>query len=392
MNEKHKRWTGFAVAGLVALAVLIIVLWPSGVEVDYDTVNRGTLEVTVEEQGRTRARYRYTVAAPVSGRLLRTSVEEGDRVTAGEELTSIAPPPENSRSATTLKAQLASAEARQQEAQAALTEAKSNLAVALGDAMRRDELFKKGLVSVEERDHFAKTADAAQARVESARASLSAAMASVNEARARLIGIDNESTASELTTVVAPVEGTVLRVHEESERVVAAGTPLFELGKGNELEIIIDFLTQDAVKINPGDTIRIDGWGGSDTLLGTVRYKEPRAFTKISTLGVEEQRVNVIGDFVDPPASLGAEFRVEAAVVVWSGSNILRIPTTAIFRRNGMWHAFVVRSGRARLQSIEIGQRGSDYAEVTDGIEDGDTIVLFPSELVKDGVKVILKR
>jgi HlyD family secretion protein len=260
-------------------------------------------------------------------------VDEGDSVEAGMELASIAPPPEDSRSTTALKAQLASAEARREEAKAVLAEAESNLVMALGDAQRRAELFDRGLISIEERDHVRETADAAKARVESAKASLNAADANVEGARARLMGVDSASLDSELTAVRSPVGGTVLRVFEESERVVPAGTPLFEIGQGNTLEIVIDFLTQDAVKIDPGDVIKIDGWGGNETLFGTVRYVEPRAFTKISTLGVEEQRVNVIGDIPDPPASLGAEFRVEAAIVVWSGDSVLRIPTTAIFRR-----------------------------------------------------------
>jgi len=392
VSKKARRWIVTSVFAAVAIVVLGVVFRPTGIPVDHATVDRGLLEVTVEEQGRTRARYRYTVAAPVTGRLLRTEVDEGDVVKTGAELTRISPPPEDSRSAKTLFAQLSAAEARRTEASAQLAEAESNLVLALDDAKRRVELFDRGLVSIEERDHYAKAADAAKARVDSASASLSAAEASVESARARLIGIDGSSESDEFTAVIAPISGTVLRVFEESERVVPAGAPLFELSRGSELEIIVDYLTQDAVKVDPGDVIKITGWGGDETLLGEVRYVEPGAFTKISTLGVEEQRVNVIGDFLDAPTSLGAGFRVEAAVIVWAGENVLRIPTTAIFRREGEWHTFVVDENRAHLQRIEIAHRGRDFAEVVSGVAEDDVIIAFPSDLIEDGVRVAIGR
>ena len=391
-NAKAKRfnwskWLGMAGTAVVVVALGAWMLWPSSVKVEVAVAKRGPLSVTVDEQGRTRAKERYTVGAPISGRVMRSPLDVGDRVERGDVLARIAPPPTDARTEAAARADLAAAEARARQANAVLNEANSALLVAHREAVRRAELFGMGMISIESRDTYAQAAQAAEARVGSARASLAAAQADVQSARSHLLGADAGSAAAGLIEVRAPVSGQVLQVHEQSERVVPAGTPLFDLSQGNALELVVDVLTQQGAKVHAGNAIRITGWGGAEVLAGKVRYVEPRAFTKVSALGVEEQRVNVIGDLIDPPPALGAEYRIEAAIVVWTGDKVLQVPTGALFRRDGAWQAFVVEDGRARLRKLDIGQRNADAAEVRFGLKEGDQIVVFPSDLVRDGVR-----
>jgi HlyD family secretion protein len=334
--------------------------------------------------------HRYTVAAPISGRLLRTEVDEGRKVEAGDVLATMAPPPEDPRNQATARAELAAAEARARESEAALSEAESADAQARRETERRRDLFAKGAISIETREKYEQAARSSSARLDTARASLRAARAELERARSRLLGIkvDGDGTQPMTSAVRAPVAGTVLQVPEQRDRVVPAGTPLFEIGEGDGLEIVVDLLTEEAVQVHAGDAIQITGWGAANTLAGRVRYVEPQAFTEISALGVEEQRVNVIGDLLDPPASLGAGYRIEAAIVTWRGEDVLRVPTSAIFQRGGQWHCFAIESGRARLRDVEIGHRGAEDAEVLGGLEQDDVVILFPSDLIEDGVSV----
>ena len=386
MNKKLKKWMMLAGGIVVVLVLIVLMMRPSSVSVDTAMVQHGTLSIQVEEQGRTRARQRYSVAAPVSGQLLRPDVQVGQRVQEGDVLVRIAPPLEDPRTEATARAELAAAQARQRETEAMLEETRGNYQRTLSEAQRRSELYGKGLISIEERNQYAQNADAAKARLASAEASLAAARARVQSARSQLLGMNDVDEG--MVDVQAPVSGQVLQIFEESARVIQAGSPLFELSAGNALELVIDVLTQDAVTIQPGDPIEVVGWGLNTTLHGVVRYIEPRAYTKVSTLGVEEQRVNVIGDLSEPPDSLGAEYRIHAAIVTWSGEGVLLIPTSAIFRRSGAWHTFVIDSGVARLQKLELGQRGTEQAEVLAGVQEDAQVILFPSDLIEDGVRV----
>ncbi len=387
MEKKGKKSLILAIVAAVALLAALL-LKPDVVEVDSYTVNRGKLVVTVQEQGRTRSRYRYTVSAPVTGRLLRSGHIVGDPIKAGDILATIAPPPQDPREASIARSVVKAAEARQREAGARLEEALSNFQRANDESRRRNDLYERQLIGIEVRDLYAQTAVAAKARLDSARATLAAANAELEAARARLLGIDANLDSEAVVEIAAPVSGTLLHIHEESERVLPAGSPLFELGKGNTLELVIDLLTEEAMKVRPGAPVTITGWGGDRSLAGTVRYVEPGAFTKISTLGVEEQRVNVIGDIIDPPPGLGAQYRVEAAIQTWSGDDVPRIPLGAVFRRQGGWHTFVIDNGLARLSQLRLGQRSSEFAEVLEGVEEGQQVILYPSDLIDDGVKV----
>lgn len=385
---RWRKWLIIVATALVAIVLAALLLRPVSVEVDVATALRASLSVTVDEQGRTRAKLRYTVAAPISGRLMRTSLDVGDRVERGQILARIAPPPTDARTEATARAELAAAQARQRQASATRREAESNYQQARREAERRADLFRKGFISAESRDSYVQAAQAAEDRLGAAQAALAAAAAEVQSARSRLLGVGTGSGGAGAIAVNAPVSGQVLRVYEESERVVQAGSPLFDLNQGDALELLIDVLTQEAVQVHAGDTIRITGWGGPATLIGKVRYVEPGAFTKVSALGVEEQRVNVIGDMTDAPPALGAGYRIEAAIVTWSAENVLQIPTAALFRRNNAWQAFVIEDDRARLRKLEVGHRNADFAEVKTGVAPGDKLIVFPSSLVEDGVRV----
>ncbi len=388
MNQTIKSRIILAVLVAIGITLAALLLRPKVIEVDVITVSRGDLTVSVEEQGRTRPRYRYIVSAPVTGRLMRSGYVVGEAIEAGDIVARIAPAPLDPREESTARAAVKAAQAHLGEAVARLDEARSNYQRAIAESRRRNDLYERQLIGIEVRDLYAQTAVATGARLDSAEATLAAARAELDASRARLLGIDSTSNSGPMVEVLAPVAGTLLRIFEESERVLPAGSPLFALGEGDALEIIVDLLTEDAVKVRPGAPMTITGWGGDKPLQGLVRYIEPGAFTKVSTLGVEEQRVNVIGDINEPPPGLGAEYRVNAAIETWSGKNVLMIPLGAIFRRQGEWHTFVVDNGVASLRPLQIGRRSNEFAEVHDGVSEGQQVIQYPSDLVEDGIRV----
>lgn len=385
-----KTSTRWILAG--ALVALVAALWwflgRPGVPVEVAEARQDTLSVTVADEGRTRARELFTVAAPVLGRLSRPTVEAGDRVEAGAVLTTLSPAPEDPRVRAALEAQLTSAEARVVRAEAEVMEAEQFLGQARREAERRRPLFEMGALTRETMERFEDAAEQASARLEAAGAARDAARADAAQARARLLGTDVEGETGRTVPVRAPISGTVLRVLEESERVVQAGTALFEMADSEGLQLVVDVLTEDAVRVSPGNALRVTGWGGSEVLDGTVLYVEPAAFTEISTLGVEEQRVNVIGALADPPPGLGVGYRVDVAIVVWQGRDVLQVPSSALFQQEGRWHLFAVVDGRAELRAVEIGQQGSGRVEVTAGLEAGTLVILYPSDGVEDGARV----
>jgi len=213
-------------------------------------------------------------------------------------------------------------------------------------------------------------------------------MADETSARALLMGSSGSDSENPTVQVYAPASGTIQLVHERGDRVIAAGTPLFQISNEDALELIIDLLTQDAVRVYPGDTILITGWGGDDVLMGKVDYVEPQAFTKYSALGVEEQRVNVVGSLLENNPQLGAGYRIEAAIAVWQQDDVLTVPTSALFRRDNSWHVFLVENDTATLRPVRVGQRSRDYAQVLEGLQRGSEVIAFPSDLVQEGVAV----
>lgn len=386
-NTLLGKWLIPGVLAVVVILAVVFAMSPTPLPVETALVEERTLTILVEEQGRTRARDPFVVAAPINGRLLRIQLDEGNHVEQGQITARIALAPEDRRTEATYRANLTAAEARQAAAEAALMEAESAVARARREEERRGELLKNNLISQEELEYYYQVTDSAEARRLSAQATQAAAAAEVESARSRLLGISTDNEEGVLD-IIAPVSGTIYRVYEESERVVQAGTPLMDISNDDSLEIIIDLLTQDAVKVSPGDPILVTGWGEDRVISARVSYIEPQAFTKISALGVEEQRVNVIAEFLEPTSPLGAGYRIEAGIVVWEEDNVLTVPTSALFQRSSTWQVFVVTGDTVELRALALGQRGREYAQVLDGLRADDRIVLYPSDLISEGITV----
>ncbi|HEX7242163.1 MAG TPA: efflux RND transporter periplasmic adaptor subunit [Longimicrobiaceae bacterium] len=384
---RTRRRLAYAGAALLLLLAVVWSLRPSPVEVETARVTRGPLRATVDEDGITRVADRYVVAAPVSGRVERIGVREGDAVAAGAVLARIASAPVDPRTARQAEARLAAAAALRREAEARLGEAGAGLAQARRDAARARTLAAAGALS-ESAKEAAELAAATRAReVEAAAARVRSAAAEIDAARAALADADPAGEPSVVVEVRAPAAGRVLRVPERSARPVAAGTPLVELGDADVLEVVVDVLSANAVGVRPGAAVEIAEWGGEGVLRGEVRRVEPSAFTRVSALGVEEQRVNVIAGLAGRPGGLGDGFRVEARIVTWEAPSVLRLPSGALFREGAGWGVFVVEDGRVRKRVVRIGHRGGDGVEVLGGVREGESVVLFPSDQLREGVR-----
>ncbi len=388
---------------LVVAALLVAVLaWaafrPSPLPVDVAAVERGDLEVTVDEEGETRVRERYVLAAPTTGRLLRIVLEEGDEIAEAGLVARIEAVPLDPRDRAAAEARLESAEARLSAARAKEAMAEATRAQAVRSERRSASLREAGTLSEEGFEQAQLSRVQADRDVEAAREAAHAAEHEMDAARAALIDAwgsaapDEESRSlcadTPCVEVRSPVAGRVLRVREESERIVAAGTPLVEIGDPSDLEVVVDVLSTDAVRIRPGAPVRIVDWGGAASLAGRVRRVEPSAFTKVSALGVEEQRVNVVADLDAPAAGLGDGFRVEARIQVWQGRDLLLVPASALFRTGGAWSVFVVEDGVARLREVEVGERGTTGAEVRGSLDEGELVILHPSDRLADGARI----
>lgn len=375
---------GVVIGGVVVLAALGVVaaLRPAAVLVETARATIGPMRVTIDEEGETRVRDRYVVAAPVAARVARIELREGDSVTAGAVVAYIHPPPLDERARDQAAARVAQAEDARRAAAAGAARARAAFDQARRSCRRTQELATQGLVAVEERER-AELEEMARAReLEAADFQAQAAAHDVAAARAVL-----QAGTGQRIALRSPLSGRVLRVPERSERVVLAGTPLVELGDPTKLEVVADLLSSDAVQVSCGDEMLIEGWGGG-TLTGRLRLVEPSGFTKLSALGVEEQRVNVVGDLLDVPATLGDRYRVDVRVVVWSSPGVLQVPASALSRAGDGWAVFVVDRGRARLRPVTIGHRTAFEAEVLGGLQDGSVVVRNPSDRVADGVRV----
>lgn len=383
----RKRVVWGAVAA-IALLLLALSLRSDPVPVEAAEVGRGPLETTVSAEGVTRVRDRYVVAAPVAGRLERVEVREGDAVEAGTVVARLDPLPLDPQSAAQARARLASARAMLAEAESRVQQSVEARRQAARTAERIRTVGEAGGLSREQVER-AETEHAVSRREEEAAvARRTAAAAELEVARAALLSLEGSRAAMEIR---APVGGRVLRLHEQSERVLQAGTPLVSIGDARGLEVVVEVLSTDAVRISAGAPMRLVDWGGEGELHGTVRQVEPGAFTKVSALGVEEQRVNVVGDLRDPNPALGDGYRVEARIVVWSAPDVLKVNNGALFRFKDGWAVFAIEDGRARQRRVEVGHRGAEESEVRDGLSAGDRVVLFPSDDLVDGSRVDLR-
>lgn len=381
-------------AALVVLVLLVLAFRPQPVLVDLGAADEGALTVMVRDEGRTRVREVYAVSAPIGGRLLRVGNRAGERVQAGEVVASILPGDPallDARSRSEAEAAVRSAEAALVFAQAEAERAGVQAGFARTEAQRIETLFQTGVASQGALDRVRLELRTAQAGLNTARANVARVEAELAAARARLNPPANGGGNGGVVEIRAPVSGRVLRVLQESESVVAPGTPVMEIGDPADLEVVAEFLSTDAVQVREGAEARIEAWGGADALRGRVRLVEPYGFLKISALGVEEQRVNVIIDFLDEPAlwsALGHGYRVEAAVVVWHEDNATRVPVAALFRQDGGWAVFRAVNGRARLTMVETGRDDGRMAQVVSGLQPGEAVVLYPGRELRDGAAI----
>ncbi|HQZ45088.1 MAG TPA: efflux RND transporter periplasmic adaptor subunit [Usitatibacteraceae bacterium] len=378
-----------AAATLALVALLAWWAWPAPRLVETARVARGPVQVTIEEDGETRAVDRFGVAAPVAGRLLRIELREGDPVKAGQRVAEIAPLPVSASDREMLEAKLDAARAMLTEAQERVRRADIDAAQAGRERERAVDLVAKKFVSEQALEQAETAARTKGADLKAARSRTAAAAAEVEAARATLTAVREKAPT---VRIVSPVDGRVLRIADRSERVVQPGALLVVVGDPNALEVVVDVLSNDAVRVKPGMPMLLTGWGGPEVVEAVVRAVEPSAFRKISALGVEEQRVNVIADFRAVPPGIGDAYRVDARIVVASKADALRVPVGALFRREGQWTAFRVEGNRLAARGVKVGLRGSREAEIVDGLAEGDEVVLYPGNELADGARVAIRK
>jgi HlyD family secretion protein len=390
--------------GPAALSILIVAVVVGAIylairkppyQVDLAQVSRGPMTVTIDDEGETRVRDLYVVAAPINGRLNRIELEAGDPVFAGRTVVARMTPADpdflDMRTETRIRAQAQAMDAAMASSAMRIDQARAASDLAAQELGRTSALFKRGFATRASLDRAIANRTQAQAALDEAIRATQAARFDRDAARASLMSPLGGRTSGKRLDVRAPISGTVMRLPRESEATVPAGSPLVELGDPRKLEIVTDLLSADAVLISPGSRVLIDNWGGGKPLNGRVRRVEPYGFTKISALGVEEQRVNVIIDIIDPPAlwaRLGHGYRVIVRVIAWQGVDALQVPISALFRDSGGWAVFSVQNGRAALIPVKIGHMNDDDAEVIGGLNSGSVVILHPSEKISNGTRV----
>lgn len=396
--KPRTRWLILILIGLIAAGAIAALLWPQPQTVDMGEVTRGPMKLVIEDDGRTRVSESYTVSTPVSGRLQRLDIHVGDHVVANETVVA--------RMRPALPAVLdarsrAQAEAALAEAQAALSAAEGDYRAAVAmreqadsDLARSQRLALSGTISQSKLDRDQINADYAAAQEAAAKAAIAMREAALASAKSVLQNdaAANNSDGVEPIPLYAPATGTVLQILQENETVLSAGSPIMEIGDISEgLEVVADLLSRDAVRVRLGDPVEITDWGGPDVLEGKVVRIDPSGTTKVSALGVEEQRVGVVIAFTGDAAQragLGHGFQVTARIVVWQNPDALRVPSSALFRRGTGWAVFKVEDGRAREVNVKIGTDNGTYAELQDGLSEGDRVVLYPVETLEDGAPV----
>jgi HlyD family secretion protein len=383
-RRSSKRWLPWLGAALL-VALIVIGFLPQPLPVETARVTQGALRATVNEEGKTRIKQRYVVSAPVTGHLRRIPFKAGAEVEAGKTVLAVIDPV----SPAMLDARnRALAEARRDTAAANLDKAREAQRFAASELHRIERLYADKSVSQQDLEN-------AQWRETSAAKDLTAAESALRQGEAELkefpIGEGATNAVRAPAEVTSPTSGRVLHVFEESTRVVSAGTPLLDVGDPTNLEAVIEVLSRDGAAIAPGAKVELEQWGGGQPLEARVRFVEPAAFLKISALGVEEQRVNVVVDFVTPyeqRRNLGDNFRVEARIVVWEASQALKVPAGALFRRGQNWAAFVLAGGRAELRRVQVGRSSGSEMQILDGLKEGDEVILYPGDRVHERERV----
>jgi HlyD family secretion protein len=371
---------------VVLVALITAGLWPRPLPVETARAAVGALRATVNEEGKTRIKQRYVVSAPVTGQLRRVPFKAGAEVRAGETVVAVIEPV----SPTLLDARTRTAtEAKRDTALANLEKARAGQHFAASDLRRLEKLQADQMISVQE-------LETAQLREASASKEQAAAESALRQAEAELAEFSvnapvGTNTLRDPVQIKAPATGAVLHVFEENARVVSAGTPLMDIGDPADLEVVVEVLSRDGAAIPPGTPVELEQWGGGQPLRAQVRLVEPAAFTKVSALGVEEQRVNVVADLLTPPdqrRNVGDSFRVEARIIVWEARDALEVPAGALFRKGEQWAAFVVTDGRARLRIVKAGRSSGTETQVLEGLKQGEEVILYPGSRVRDGQRV----
>lgn len=395
-TNNRKRLLRLGKWGVIGLVVvggavfLALAFRPKPVLVDVHRVGLSKLDVYIEEDGRTKIRERYVVSAPISGSLARIELEAGDTVTEGQVVARFDPPSPallDARSKADLEARLLGALAHVRQSEAARERAKAAHELAEKNLVRMQALVKGAAIAsaeLERAELEAKMANEDETSTELQRRVAEAEVSSVRAVLGRLSGRPGQDEIS----LPAPASGDVLHVLRESQGLVVAGTPLIEIGDPRVIDVVVDLLSADAVRVRPGTRAWIERWGGDQALTGRVRRVEPSAFTRVSALGVEEQRVNVVVALDEIPPGLGDNYRVEAKLLVWSGDNVLTVPKSAVFRQRDRWAVYALEGTKAKLKLIEIGHRGRLEVEVSAGLGEGDMVVLYPGDRVSEGLPI----
>jgi len=380
------RKTIYWVAAFAALVLVALSFRPDPLRVDTGRVQKGSMQVTVDEQGETRAHDRFIVTAPVAGRLNRITLHDGDAVQVNQVVAQISPLPLSVRERDEQIARISAAESRQRESEELVRHAEEDLAQAKRESARVERLVKDGFISGQAAEQAHNAEITINNEVKAARFRAKSAAAEVTLVQSGLAAV--QDGAGVLFNIRSPVAGRILRIQDASERVVAAGTPLLTLGDLSKLEVVIELLSSEATQVKPGMPVILDGWGGNQPLNAKVRRVEPYAFTKVSALGIEEKRTNVVADFVDAPQALGDGYRVSAHIIVWAAEEITKVPASALFRCDDGWCTFIVESSRAQRRAVKIGHRNAQEAEVLEGVIAGETVIRHPGNQLAEGVRV----
>jgi len=391
-----RRWIIVIIITVGVISAIVYGFMPKPVSVDLVKVSRGPLKVTVEEEGRTRVKDRFVVSAPVAGFMRRIQFDVGDRVQKGQSLVELEPLKSNlldPRSHAAAQAAVSSAEASLKVEEERARAAAADAEYARTNLERIRKLYEGGYVAKDALEQAETGAKRAGANLLSAEAAVKVARFELERAQTvlRHSAAENTGIQGKIVTIQSPVNGSVLKIYRESEGVVQSGEPVIDIGDPEKLEVKVEVLSADAVKIKPGASVLFERWGGNSTLPGRVRVVEPAGFTKISSLGVEEQRVLVIVDLTSSDKgaqSLGDGYRLEASFIIWEGKDILQAPASALFRNQEGWAIFVVKNNRALKREVRVGQRTGLVAEVLSGLTEGEEVISHPDNSIEDRTRV----
>ncbi len=397
MNGKRTALWG-TIAVLVGLG-LATAFWPRSLAVDLVAAQNGPLTLTVGDEGETRIVDVFTVSAPITGNLRRIEAEPGDEVVAGATIVAQIEPTDanllDARTEAEAQAQLSAAQSAEALARAELERTEADYQFAQAELERARDLVANGTISARELEAAERSYKTNRAAIGMAQATLEVRRFELEQAQAQLMSPAEMASQREGCACVfinSPIDGQVLRVQRESAGFVAAGAPLVDIGNAERLEVVVDLLSVDAVKVQAGMRASIDNWGGDAPLAARVRLVEPFGFTKVSALGIEEQRVNVVLDLLSPAelwAGLGHGYQVDVAVVIWEAAETLTVPVTALFRQAGAWAVFVDQDGRAVRRAVEVGHTTATQAQVLTGLSSGERVVVYPGEGVEEGVRIV---